>query len=221
MDTAIACTARASYQIATKNYEGAFNLLRTSLLSLLSARKMTCRIRQGIESPSREPQLYFSSTGWEPVCDRFYSGSFVVSREYLGNPVEEAWTQRHVDFCSAACLFNMALACHMEYESSQDCARRRSLLSQARILYLTSYEVLQKYPIQPSDSVVLLILALCANMVDVEMEFGQLNEIRFWLQILKDASHAINPTCLRHTAVFSFFEKVYVAPGNLIAAQAA
>jgi len=223
MDNAIACNARAIFKMESGDYEGAFNLLRTSVLSL------TCtahnEMMKLVEPPSSESRvqtgkLHFISTARQSDIERFYPSSFLFSDPFSGKFIG-ALSKQAIDFGSACCLFNMALACHLEYEASTDCRKRSILLSQARTLYLTAYELLQKYPIEPTDSIILLLMALCANLMDVEMEFGSLDEVRFWRKILEDASFAADPMCFEGTSVFVFFDSVYVAPGEMIAARAA
>ena len=219
MENAVACNARAIFKMESRDYEGAFNLLRTSVLSLTGTAQ-NMKLAALVDGQKEKGKVYFVSSRWQSDVDRFYSGSFLFSNPLEGMD-EGSLSKRQIDFCSAACLFNMALACHLEYESSLDCRKRNILLSQSRTLYLTSYELLQKYPIQPTDSVVLLLMALCANLMDVEMEFGSLDEIRFWRRILEDASYAADPLCFQGTSVFTFFDAIYIAPGEMIASKAA
>ena len=222
MENAIACNARAIYKMETRDYEAAFNLLRTSVMSLTSTAHVLTKLSPPEIVQSEKGKLEFVSSRWQHEIERFYSGSFLFTNPVDGTIANQsALSKRQIDFCSAACLFNMALACHLEYEASTECRKRSILLSQARTLYLTSYELLQKYPIQPNDSVVLLLMALCANMMDVEMEFGSLDEIRFWKRILEDASYAADPFCFEGTSVFVFFDSIYIAPGDMISARAA
>ena len=222
MENAIACNARAIFKMESRDYEGAFNLLRTSVLSLTGSAQHLVKMSPLVDSEAEPSKVYFVSSTWQPGIDRFYSGSFLFSRPTeVATMVETLLSKRQVDFCSSACLFNMALACHLEYEASTDTRKRNILLSQARTLYLTAYELLQKYPIQPTDSIVLLLMALCTNLMDVEMEIGSLDEVRFWRRILEDASYAADPLCFQGTSVFVFFDAVYIAPGEMIAARAA
>ena len=223
MDNAVACNARAIYKMETRDYEGAFNLLRTSVLSLTGTAQNNLKLpAPTVEQHQKEKgKVYFVSSRWQSDVDRFYAGSFLFSNPLDGMIDGAVLSKRQIDFCSAACLFNMALACHLEYEASSDCRKRNILLSQSRTLYLTSYELLQKYPLQPTDSVVLLLMALCANLMDVEMEFGSLDEVRFWRRILEDASYAADPLSFQGTSVFTFFDAIYIAPGEMIASKAA
>lgn len=205
----------------TRDYEGAFNLLRTSVLSLTgTAQNDMMKMTQLLEPRTRTGTLQFISSKWQPDIDRFYSGSFLFSNPTSGTFVG-ALSKKAIDFGSACCLFNMALACHLEYEASTNCRKRSILLSQSRMLYLTSYALLQKYPIEPTDSIILLLMALCANLMDIEMEFGNLEEVRFWRRILEDASFAADPLCFEGTSVFVFFDSIYITPGEMIAARAA
>lgn len=220
MENAVACIARAIFKMESRDYEGAFNLLRTSVLSLTDTAKTSMKLLTHLDSPKEKGRVYFVSSRWQSDVDRFYSGSFLFSNPSEGAK-EDPLSKRQLDFCSAACLFNMALACHLECETSTDCRKRNILLTQSRTLYLTSYELLQKYSIQPTDSVVLLLMALCANLMDVEMELGSLDEVRFWRRILEDASYAADPLCFQGTSVFTFFDAIYIAPGELIASKAA
>ena len=219
MENAVACNARAIFKMESGDYEGAFNLLRTSVLSLTGTSQM--KLPVPIANEKQNVKVCFVSSRWQSDVDRFYSGSFLFSNPLEGMVEGDSLSKQQVDFCSAACLFNMALACHLEYETATDARKRNILLSQSRTLYLTSYELLQKYPIQPTDSVVLLLMALCANLMDVEMEFGNLDEVRFWRRILEDASFAADPLCFQGTSVFTFFDAIYIAPGEMIASKAA
>ena len=221
MDNAIACNARAIFKMESRDYEGAFNLLRTSVLSLTgTASNEMLKLGEPVEPHVQTGKLHFISSRWQSDIDRFYSGSFLFSNPFSGTFIG-ALSKKAIDFGSACCLFNMALACHLEYESCTSCRKRSILLSQSRTLYLTAYELLQKYPIEPTDSIILLLMALCANLMDIEMEFGSLDEVRFWRRILEDASFAADPLCFEGTSVFVFFDSVYIAPGEMIAARAA
>lgn len=115
----------------------------------------------------------------------------------------------------------MALACHLEFETSVDSIKQDKLVHQARILYLTAYQLLQKYPIEPQDSVLLLLMALCANLMDIEMELGSVDEVRFWRRILENASSAADSLSFVGSPVYNFFDLIYIAPGELVAAKAA
>ena len=64
-------------------------------------------------------------------------------------------------------------------------------------------------------------MALCANLIDIEMELGRLDDVRFWRQILLAASTTANPLCFYDSQVYAFFDTVYVPPGELVAAKAA
>eukprot|EP00977_Amphora_coffeiformis_P028110 scaffold34695_cov266-Amphora_coffeaeformis.AAC.11 len=203
------------------DYEGAFNLLRTSVLSLTcTAHNEIMKLGELSDPHTQTGKLHFISSTRQHDIDRFYPSSFLFSNPFSGTFVG-ALSKQAIDFGSACCLFNMALACHLEYEASTNCRKRSILLSQARTLYLTAYELLQKYPIEPTDSIILLLMALCANLMDIEMEFGSLEEVRFWRRILEDASFAADPMCFEGTSVFVFFDSIYIAPGEMIAARAA
>lgn len=220
MQNAITYNAKAIFKMESCDYEGAFNLLRTSMLSLTGAQQNNAKLPFNEHIETGDESIILVSSKFDTKVDRFYSGSFLFTI-----PVEGAMSQslspRQVDYCSAACLFNMALACHLEYESSTDPEKRNKLLQQSRILYLTAYQLLQKYPIEPTDSVVLLLMALCGNLIEIEMELGSMDEVRFWRRILEDASFAADPLCFIGSSVYVFFDSVYIAPGELVAAKAA
>lgn len=220
MQNAITCNVKAIFKMENSDYEGAFNLLRTSMLSLTGPLQKTIKQPSSMCYRSPEDGIVLVSCKHNSELDRFFSGSFLFSLP-ADHKADSSLSHRQVDYCSAACLFNMALACHLEYEGSSDCAKRNKLLYQARILYLTAYQLLQKYPIEPTDSIVLLLMALCANMIDVELEFGSIGEVKFWRRILEDASFAADPVSFVGSSVYVFFDSIYIAPGELIAARAA
>ena len=218
MQNAITCNAKAIFKIESRDYEGAFNLLRTSMLSLTETHHGSQRIQE--TSQAKSDSIILVSSRFDSNVDRFYSGSFLFSLP-LNGMSPECISHRQIDFCSAACLFNMALACQLEFESSLDAEKRNKLLSQARILYLTAYQLMQKYPIEPTDPIVLLLMALCGNLIEIELELGSAHEVRFWKRILEDASYAADPLSFIGSSVYVFFDSVYIAPGEIRCAKAA
>ena len=221
MQNAITCNAKAIFKMESHDYEGAFNLLRASMLSLtgtLNSDNMKLPFPSNVQA--NEDSIVLISSKFDQEVEHFYSGSFLFSLPT--DPMSAArLSHRQVDYCSAACLFNMALACHLEFESSTDPEKRNKLLQQSRILYLTAYQLLQKYPIEPTDSIVLLLMALCGNLMEIEMELGSVDDVRFWRRILEDASFAADPLCFVGSSVYVFFDSVYIAPGELVTAKAA
>uniref|UniRef100_A0A7S3L428 Uncharacterized protein n=1 Tax=Amphora coffeiformis TaxID=265554 RepID=A0A7S3L428_9STRA len=216
MQNAMACNVRAISKIESLQYEEAFNLLRTSMLSL------TGHLRKSIGIPdiedkfsSSENGIILLSSGSNPEIERFYSGAFLFS--IPGNRV----TQRQIDYCTAVCLFNMALACQLEFEVSTNCRKRSVLSAQARVLYLKAYELLQRYPIEPTDNIILLLMALAANVMEIELELGSVDDIMFWRGILEAAGLTSDPLLFVGTSVHAFFDSVYVPPGDVVAAKAA
>ena len=220
MQNAITYNAKAIFKMESCDYEAAFNLLRTSMLSLTGALQSNAKLPFDENMESDDDSIILVSSKFDSKIDRFYSGSFLFTIPTDGT-ASQSLSHRQVDYCSAACLFNMALACHLEFESTTDPGKRNKLLQQARILYLTAYQLLQKYPIEPTDSVVLLLMALCGNLIEIELELGSMDEVRFWRHILEDASFAADPLCFIGSSVYVFFDSVYIAPGELVAAKAA
>jgi hypothetical protein len=218
MQNAITCNAKALFKMESHDYEGAFNLLRTSMLSLTGTLQSAMKTSPPMDPPY-DGGIVLVSTGYDRNFDRFYSGSFLFSLPLTENI--ETLSYRQIDYCSATCLYNMALACHLEHESATCCSKKNKLLCQSRILYLTAYQILQKYPIDPTDSVVLLLMALCSNLIDIEMEYGSVDEVKFWRRILEDASFAADPYYFTGSSVYVFFDSIYIAPGELRVAKAA
>ena len=218
MQDAIIFNAKAVTKMQSGDYEGAFNQLRFSMTSLSGALEASSKLPNEFQSVPGGA-IILTSTSCDTENDRFYSGSLLFTLPEGEGPLVPSRLQ--VEYCTATCLFNMALACHLECESSQDVRKRAVLLKQARTLYLTGYEILQKHGIDPTDSIVLLVLALCANIIDIEMELGNLNDVRFWRRIIVAASNTASPLHFADSPVFAFFDTVYAPPGELIAAKAA
>ena len=213
MQNAIACNTNAIYKMESKDYEGAFNLLRTSMLSLSGPLRKTIEIIE--EDHVSEKGIILVSSMSDPDIDRFYAGSFIYSVP------SRVISKRQIDYCSAVCLFNMGLACHLEYEATADPRKKTILLSQSRVLYLTAYEFLQKYPIEPTDNIILVLMALSANLMELELDLGSVSDVQFWKRILEAASLAADPLLFVGCRVHTFFNSVYIPPGEVIAAKAA
>eukprot|EP00977_Amphora_coffeiformis_P006983 scaffold1513_cov100-Amphora_coffeaeformis.AAC.32 len=213
MQNAIACNARAIYKMESKDYEGAFNLLRISMMSLNGPLCKTIGIMK--EDHGTEKGLVLASSTIDPTTENLYTGSFVYS---IPGPTI---SKRQIDFCSAVCLFNMALACHLEYGSIVDVRKRTYLLAQSRLLYLTAYEILQKYSIEPNDNIILVLMALAANMIEIDLELGNVSDVMFWRRILEAATFAADPLLFVGSMVHEFFNSVYIPPGDINAAKAA
>lgn len=240
MQNAIACNVSAISKMENRDFEGAFNLLRTSMLSLTSSAAAqqqqqqqgptekhhymvdwddSSRTSSSASDHGDDGEIILGTLSYDPQVDRFFSGSFLFTL-----PAEASggrYSARQIDYCSVVCLFNMGLACHLEYEASTDISKKDKLLHQARVLYLTAYQLLQKYPVDPSDSVVLLVMVLSANLIDIQLELGGVDEVKFWRNILEDASSAADPILFIGRPVYMFFDSVYIAPGDLHAARAA
>ena len=212
----MACNIKAISKIESLQSEEAFDLLRISMLSLTGHLRKTIEISD-IEDkyPHVESGIILSHSGLNPDIERFYSAAFLFSMP--GNRI----SQRQIDYCTAVCLFNMALACQLELEVSADCRKRSVLTAQARILYLKAYELLQRYPIEPTDNIILLLMALAANVMEIELELGNVDDIRFWKGILEASGVASDPLLFVGTSLHAFFDSVYVPPGDVVAAKAA
>lgn len=223
MQNAIACNVDAICRMENKEYEAAFDLLCTSLESLTgSAQTSPEKVSQVIQWNllSIERGVVLGTSNYNSQIDRFFSGSFLFTLP-ASDSVLRRYTPRQIDYCAAVCLFNMGLACHLEYETCADCAKRNNLLHQACVLYSTAYLHLQTYPVTQDDPVVLLLMALSANLIDVQMELGKVNEVNFWRRTLQDTSATATSTIFAGRPVFVFFTNVYKAPGELNAAKAA
>jgi hypothetical protein len=77
---------------------------------------------------------------------------------------------------AAVCLFNMGLACHMEWGR-----RRRNetrILQQAQAFYARSVAALQHLRIRTRDSLVVLRLAVYTNLISLSQEMGELQAVQ-------------------------------------------
>lgn len=239
MQNAIACNVSAISKMESRDFEGAFNLLRTSMMSLTNDHHHHHAIQRAQQdklpfladpSPSMNEdggEIILGTSSYDQNIDRFFTGSFLFTLAASATSIGAAprghrYSARQIDYCSVVCLYNMGLACHLEYENcTDDCSKREKLLHQARVLYLTAYQLLQKYPVDPTDSVILLVMVLSANLIDIQLELGGVDEVKFWRNILEDASSAADALLFVGRPVYVFFDSIYIAPGDLIAARAA
>lgn len=223
MQDAITNNALAILRMEKYDYEGAFNLFRCSMINLLNSGSDDDDDNTKVTSPmttDEDADVELASTQNNRENERFYSGAFAFYPS-LDGPKFGRCSHRQLSYCTATCLFNMALACHLQYEQTTDCAKRTQLLNHARFLYLTAYQQLQSYQIERRDSILLLLMALLANLVDLAMEHGSVDEIKFWKILLEVTSLATDPICFVGSAVYEFFDDTYIAPGEIVAARAA
>jgi hypothetical protein len=78
--------------------------------------------------------------------------------------------------CVAVCCYNMALACHLEW-ARRNCNDSR-VLQHAHRCYRKAYSALQLCQLQPTDSLLLLMMAVCTNLICVETKIGSLHTVQ-------------------------------------------
>ena len=127
--------------------------------------------------------------------------------------------------CVAACLYNLALANHLEYRkyrqergtrssptngmvpSSRDNAFVDELLERALSLYEIAYQILAHWsPVPSSDhSAMILVLAVCNNLASVHHSLGNLEASRQWKQQLSLVFHLCNEINVHDHESMGFF----------------
>lgn len=140
---------------------------------------------------------------------------------------------------SIAC-FNMALACQMQAQLADQSVKVNALLNRAYKLYQQAATLLESEPelMQPEphslshSSIVQVYLALCSNMIEVCLAFGNLNEASRWIHRLQHLIETIlvavvpdnveNKQCKKYPRwlwIFVQIQSMYA--GSFMAAKAA
>lgn len=120
----------------------------------------------------------------------------------------------------AACFYNMGLACHLEWIRRNRNDSR--VLNQAHQFYGKAYSTLQLCPLTPSDSLLLVLMAVSTNLISVNMELGQLTKVNHLKENLSsiisfaDIYHFNDNKCFRQMCHASMLFR-----SDLIAARAA
>jgi hypothetical protein len=90
----------------------------------------------------------------------------------------------------AVALYNMALACHIQYKTIQCTEKVRILSDRARILYHKAAKLLFNSSDRDQEHME-LFLAICINACGEAQDQGDLEQIRFWLTKFDQASHTV------------------------------
>lgn len=86
----------------------------------------------------------------------------------------------YMKIVSAAAIFNMALACHLQFCIAAGCHKAEALSHRARCLYEQVADLLEECQFQPNDSVVSIYLATCTNLVELYLSLGHLDALKVW-----------------------------------------
>lgn len=140
-------------------------------------------------------------------------------------PEGEAAADLQCAACSGVCLYNMALAYHVEATNRRTNSRSR-LLKKAYFLYNKAYSVLEQCPLVPTDPLLILLMAICTNMSAIHLEDGELQLVKEWksnLHMLFAFASPCELRCEEDHAAFRYFYLSILLHGEseIIAARAA
>jgi len=122
--------------------------------------------------------------------------------------------------CAAVCFYNMGLACHLEWVKRQRNDSR--VLSQALCLYGKAYQALQLCHLLPTDSLLLLMMAVCTNSIDLNLELGQLTTVQNLKENLTSVVLHADKQQYSGNACFRYlYQATVLFRSDLVAARAA
>jgi hypothetical protein len=130
---------------------------------------------------------------------------------------------RSTKIISAVTIFNMALACHRQFQLTQqkDCRKGDLLLKRANFLYNQSYQLLEECWIAPQESVFQLIMTIANSMIEIALAYGAMDEVQEWKAKLTATLALADDSCM-DVAVRGYFIRVIVLyTGSFVGARAA
>jgi hypothetical protein len=107
----------------------------------------------------------------------------VAMIEYFEQPFlitsvdSRVFTNEEVAYCSALCFYNLALAWYSEYKRS---SFKFDRLQKAYDFFLRAFHLLSVCNLDPDDSKLVLLMAVCNNLAAVQADFGNLILLRHW-----------------------------------------
>ena len=145
-----------------------------------------------------------------------FSRPFVM----LVNEMQDCTGRELLAGCAAVCFYNMGLACHLEWVKRNRNDSR--VLSQAHLFYGKAYNALQLCQLKPSDSLLLLFMALCTNLIDVNLELGQLTTVQTFKENLTSVIFYADKHQYSGNASFRYlYQTTVLFRSELVAARAA
>lgn len=122
--------------------------------------------------------------------------------------------------CAAVCFYNMGLACHLEWARRNRKVSR--VLAQAHRFYGKAYNALQLCNLQPTDPLLLLLMAVCTNLINVNLELGELAVVQSLKENLTALVLYADKNQYRENASFRcLYQATVLFRSDLIAARAA
>ena len=128
---------------------------------------------------------------------------------------------RYMTTLSSVAIFNMALACHLQYRVADDCQKSEVLANRAGTLYSQAAQLMDGVSLRPDESVLQVYLAICNNMIEVSLSEGHIQQARKWKAKL-DATLKKASTSTKNTGLVNYFRDIQVIySGTFVAARAA
>ena len=192
---------QAAYDIVQGDNLQAFRAIRSAAgqVSLLTPLLTEC------EDPSSAPtspssvasqdkdQLYvqpiYASDVWSIAHDNecyVFSCPFSI-RPFTLTELASHVTLRYMKMLSSVAIYNMALSCHLQYRIAENCLKKEVLANRAMALYVQAATLLDECWVYPEESVYLVRLAICNNLIEVCLAEGHLYQAKRWKERLDEA----------------------------------
>lgn len=86
-------------------------------------------------------------------------------------------SHEEVAYCTALCFYNLALAWYSDYKKS---SLKYDRLQKADEFFLRAFHLLSACNLDPDDSKLILLMAVCNNLAAVQADFGNLLLLQHW-----------------------------------------
>lgn len=149
-----------------------------------------------------------------------FSHPFVMIHNELQDCTAARTSRELIARCAAVCFYNMGLACHLEWVQRHRNDSR--VLSQAHCFYRKAYQSLQLCHLPSTDSYLLLMMAICTNLIDLNLELGQLATVQTLKENLTSVTSYADKQRYSGNASFRYlYQGTLLFRFDLLAARAA
>lgn len=130
--------------------------------------------------------------------------------------------QRYMKALSSVAIFNMALSCHLQYRIADTCLKQEVLANRANALYEQATNLLEECRVRPEETVYLVYLAVCNNLMEVCLTLGHLGQAQQWKERLDERVRRAEACPFRKALLLTYFTDVqFLYAGIFAAARAA
>lgn len=117
---------------------------------------------------------HFIGTGMRTTGIEYFERLFFIDSIPTGG---ESISDEQAAYCSSICFYNMAIA---SYNGFKKQPLDHDRLTVTYDLFLRAFDLLAVCKLDPDDSKVIMLLAICNNLAAVQAELGNLGILKHW-----------------------------------------